>query len=45
MIAFVREENEYAEKHECEIFQMQTQMNLQMCQVLLQNMGFHTQQL
>ena len=41
----MREENECAAKHEGEILQMQIQMNLQMCQVLSQNVGVHTQQL
>ena len=45
MHAYVREKNERAQKHECKMLQMQMQMNLQICQVLLQNMAVHPQHL
>ena len=45
MHAYVREKNECAQKHERKMLQMQMQMNLQICQVLLQNMAVHPQHL
>ena len=35
MLAYVREKNECAQKHERKMLQMQMQMNLQIWQVLL----------
>ena len=45
LIAYIREENECAQKHKSEMLQMQMQMNLKICQVLLQNIRFHPYQL
>ena len=38
LIAYMREENEFARKHGCEMLQMQMHLNFQRYQVLLRNM-------
>ena len=44
-IAYIRKENESAQKHEREMLQMQMQINLQIHEVLLENVRVHPLQL
>ena len=43
--AYIRKENESAQKHEREMLQMQMQINLQIHEVLLENVRVHPLQL
>ena len=45
LIAYIRKENESAQKHEREMLQMQMQINLQIHEVLLENVRVHPLQL
>ena len=44
-IAYIRKENESAQKHEREMLQMQMRINLQIYEVLLENVRVHPLQL
>lgn len=45
LIAYIRKENESAQKHEREMLQMQMQINLQIYEVFLENVRVHPLQL
>ena len=45
LIAYIRKENESAQKHEREMLQMQMRINLQIYEALLENVRVHPLQL